>query len=76
LRLHGDRFAAAPQLAALDIKGMIIKQKLHVAPRIVSQGKIKPVSSSNQAAGKVFRPRFRHPGSCCDLDYCPPEATI
>ena len=32
LRLHGDQPAGAPQLAALDIKYMILKEKLHVGP--------------------------------------------
>jgi protein-S-isoprenylcysteine O-methyltransferase Ste14 len=45
---------------------MIGKEKLHVGapkPVFASQGTIKPISRTNQAPGKVFLSRFRHPAS-------------
>lgn len=63
-RLHGQRLAAAEQqLARFDIKRMIFKNKLRAAlpGRANSQGIIRLASCKNQAPGKAFRPRVRHP---------------
>jgi hypothetical protein len=64
LRLDGNALDTAAQLATVGIKRMIVKEKLHVAPQTAlrsrSQEIIKPVSRTNHALGKVFRPRSRH----------------
>jgi hypothetical protein len=72
LRLHGDALSGAPQLAPLDVKHMIIKEKLHLGPNPGRQpfsAIIGGFSVTNQASRKVFRPGRRHPACHADGDF-------
>jgi hypothetical protein len=73
LRLHGDALSGAPQLAPLDVKHMIIKEKLHLGPNPGRQpfsAIIGGFSVTNQASRKVFRPGRRHPACHAYGEFC------
>jgi hypothetical protein len=61
LRLDGDGFAAAPQLAPANVKNLIGKDKLHrCRPRESRiQAIITAISRANQAAVKVFNLAYK-----------------
>ena len=60
MRLDGDGFAAAPQLAPANVKNLIGKDKLHFyRPVYAPQAIITAISRANQAAVKVFNLAYK-----------------